>query len=65
MTIAEIADQDRAGELTEPSRSQRDAPRRIELAVLGESREHVTGEIERVDDAVAVAGPAGSTEVSH
>src|SRR5207237_10662684 len=42
--------------LAEPSRSLRDAPRRIELAVLCESREHVTGEIEGVDDAVALAG---------
>ena len=49
VTIAEIADQDLTAELTEPSRSLRDAPRRIELTVLCESREHVTGEIERCE----------------
>src|SRR5713226_7854367 len=42
VTIAEIADQYIAGELAKTGRSQRHAPRRIELPVLGESREHVT-----------------------
>src|SRR6266699_5134377 len=55
-TVAEIADQNRAGKWAEARRSLRQAPRRIEMPVLGESGKHVTAEIKSIHDAVGMPG---------
>src|SRR6266567_7415216 len=54
-TVAEVADQNRAGKLAEARRSLRQAPRRIEMPVLGESRNHLTAEIKSIHEAVRMA----------
>src|SRR5262249_36593181 len=51
-SIPEISDQDGAGKLTETRRGLHQAPRRIEVPVLRESRQHAAAQIENVDDAV-------------
>src|SRR6266699_708650 len=55
-TVAEVADQNRAGKLAEARRSLRQAPRRIEMPVLGESRNHLTAEIKSIHDAASMPG---------
>src|SRR5262245_59119294 len=52
--VAEVADQNRAGEGAEARRRLHQPPRRVEMTVLGESRQHPTARIERVHDAMTV-----------
>ena len=56
LTVAEVADPQRPAELSESGRRHRHTPRRIKLAMLCESLQEVTLEIEDIDDAMTHTG---------